>query len=327
MRKSERLNDLLLYLSSKNTFHLKDLMERYGISRSSAIRDIRSLEQIGMPIYSQPGRNGAYKLLPNRLLSPIIFTVDEVYSLYFSMLTLQAYQSTPFHLNINGLKSKFESCLSQVHISALHKMEQVFRLGTVYHPNESPYLKEILCSAMEEQPCQIEYKKHGLKKYIVQFFDISSAYGQWYGTAYNFEMQKTQVFRCDKIQSFSPSTQFKGKKLSAFQKPAEELYKEKDAVEFEVQISEKALDLFYKEHYPSMQLCTEENQHFIRGFYNHGEEKFIADYFIRFSFSILSVKPAALKENISKRLNELASYYLDGGFPSGGRSGDAGMLQ
>ena len=112
MRKSERLNDLLLYLSGKNTFNLKDIMERYGISRSSAIRDIRSLEQIGMPIYSQPGRNGAYKILPNRLLSPIIFTIDEMYSLYFSMLTLKAYQSTPFHLSVESLKSRFESCLS-----------------------------------------------------------------------------------------------------------------------------------------------------------------------------------------------------------------------
>lgn len=311
MRKSERLNDLLLYLSGKNTFNLKDIMERYGVSRSSAIRDIRSLEQIGMPIYSQPGRNGAYKILPNRLLSPIIFTVDEMYSLYFSMLTLKAYQSTPFHLSIENLKSKFESCLSQAHITALHRMEQVFRLGVIHHPNESQYLKDILRNAIEEQPCQIEYEKDGLKRYIVQFFDISSAYGQWYGTAYNFETQKTQVFRCDKIQTVSPSTQFRGKKLSEFQKSAEELYKEKDAVEFEVQISEKGLDLFYKEHYPSMQLCTEDNQHFIRGFYNRGEENFIADYFIRFSFSVLSVEPVSLKKIISKRLKELSNYYQE----------------
>ncbi len=302
VRKSERLNDLLLYLSGKNTFNLKDIMERYGVSKSSAIRDIRSLERIGMPIYSQAGRNGAYKILPNRLLSPIIFTVDEVYLLYFSMLTLKAYQSTPFHLSLERLKSKFEGCLSQTQITALQRMEQVFRLGAVHHSNESRYLKEILQYAIEERPCRIEYGKQVLKKYIVQFFDISSAYGQWYGTASNFETQK--------IQAVGPSTQVRGKKLSEFQKPADELYKGKDAVEFEVRISEKGLDLFYKEHYPSMRLCTEENQYFIRGFYNHGEEKFIADYFIHFSFSVLSVRPEALRENISKRLNELSRYYL-----------------
>lgn len=69
-------------------------MERYSISKSTALRDVQSLEEIGMPIYSKAGRNGYYGILPNRLLSPIVFTIDEVHALYFSMQTLNAYQST-----------------------------------------------------------------------------------------------------------------------------------------------------------------------------------------------------------------------------------------
>lgn len=78
MKKSERLNDMMMFLNNKNSFNIKDIMERYHISRSSAIRDIKSLEELGMPIYSKSGRNGSYKILPNRLLSPIVFTIDEV---------------------------------------------------------------------------------------------------------------------------------------------------------------------------------------------------------------------------------------------------------
>ncbi|WP_418789034.1 helix-turn-helix transcriptional regulator [Paenibacillus lutimineralis] len=73
-------------------------MDKYHISKSTALRDISSLDQLGMPIYSEHGRHGRYGILQNRLLSPIIFTMDEVYALYFAMLTLEAYQSTPFHL-------------------------------------------------------------------------------------------------------------------------------------------------------------------------------------------------------------------------------------
>ena len=95
MNKSERLNDMMIYLINKNHFNLADLMEKYNISRSTAIRDIQSLEQIGMPIFSEHGRYGRYGILKNRLLSPIIFTTDEMYAMYFSMLTLKEYQSTP----------------------------------------------------------------------------------------------------------------------------------------------------------------------------------------------------------------------------------------
>ena len=110
MNKSERINDMMLFLNDNNIFNLKDLMEKYSISKSTALRDVEALERIGMPIYSQSGRNGYYGILRNRLLSPIVFNIDEVYALYFSLLTLRDYESTPFHLCAEKLKKKFELC-------------------------------------------------------------------------------------------------------------------------------------------------------------------------------------------------------------------------
>ena len=53
-----------------------------------------------------------------------------------------------------------------------------------------------------------------------------------------------------------------------------------NATEFEIVVSKKWADLFYKENYPSMKLYLEDNQYIIRGFYNKGEEDFISQYFI-----------------------------------------------
>lgn len=93
MNKSERIQDILLFLKDKNSFNLKDLMDKYKISKSTALRDVSSLEKIGMPLYAHHGRRGYYSILPNRLLSPIVFDMDEVFALYFSMLTLRAYET------------------------------------------------------------------------------------------------------------------------------------------------------------------------------------------------------------------------------------------
>ena len=32
MKKSERLNDMMMFLNNKNSFNIKDIMERYHIS-------------------------------------------------------------------------------------------------------------------------------------------------------------------------------------------------------------------------------------------------------------------------------------------------------
>lgn len=107
--------------------------------------------------------------------------------------------------------------------------------------------------AIEEKVCKVTYQKKDIeRKYHIQFFDISSAYGQWYATGYNFETNSPQVFRCDKISGIEESSEYAPKPLVEFMKPADKLYKALMATDFEVEISKNGIDLFYKEHYPSM---------------------------------------------------------------------------
>lgn len=311
MNKSERLNDMMLFLNDKNTFQLSEIMAKYGVSRSTAIRDIKSLEEIGMPIYSERGRNGHYQVLRNRLLSPIVFNIDEVFALYFSMLTLKAYETTPFHLSVEKLKTKFERCLSAEKIEMLRKTEEVFSLGYIKHNNQCEFLDIILQFTMEEKVCQINYDKNGTEKtYIVQFYNISSAYGQWYVTSYNFKNKRMQVFRCDRILGLKESDAFEAKKLVDFKRDAENFYKKEDATNFEVEIASNGVDLFFKENYPSMKLRQERGKNFIRGYYNKGEERFIINYLLGYGDKIIAIQPDSLREMLLNELGSLQNHFL-----------------
>ncbi|MEG0269886.1 MAG: YafY family protein [Clostridia bacterium] len=311
MNKSERINHMMLFLYDKKSFHLKDLMQEYHISKSTALRDIETLEQLGMTLYSEHGRNGYYGNLRNKLLSPIVFNVDEVFALYFSMLTLRAYETTPFHLCVENLKKKFENCLSAENVNKLRSVEKVFSLASIQHNNHCRFLNDILQFAIEEKVCIVTYRKESAdKEYVIQFFRVSSAYGQWYATGYSFETERTQVFRCDKISGVRESHQYQPRPLEEFTKSAEALYKLPNATDFEVEISQKGADLFDKEHYPSMKLDQEHGRWVIRGFYNQGEEKFIANYFIAYGENIRSIQPTALKNLILEGLHSFETYLL-----------------
>ena len=301
---------MMIYLNGKNSFNLKDIIKKYHISKSTALRDIQSLESIGMPIYSQQGRNGYYGILPNRLLSPIVFTVDEMYALYFAMLTLRDYQTTPFHFSVTALKNKFEMCLSDEKKNQLRKMESILRMGGIKHFNESKYLKDILSFSIENRVCEIEYTKNSTPlTYYVQFFNISSSFGQWYTTAFNFESEKPIVFRCDKISSIKECTNYVAKDLSEFDTSGFALFKSTDAIDFRVEITRKGVDQFYKENYPSMKLEKIDNRFYINGYYNPGEESFISKYLISYGKQIISVSPEKLNGSIQNTLRELTSHY------------------
>ena len=310
MNKSERINDMMLFLNDRSLFNLKDIMEKYNISRSTALRDISSLEEIGMPIYSQTGRNGHYRILPNKLLSPIVFNTDEIFSLYFSMLTLKAYETTPFHLSIEKLKEKFERCLPADKIELIHKTEKVLSFGTVKQVNHCEFLKDILEFILDEKICRIKYSRNNvIEQYYLQFFNISSKYGQWYAIGYNFKTEDYKVFRCDKILNMEESTEYSSKSLSELMTSYDISLKKKGYTEFELEISKAGSDLFYKENYPSMKLFHENGKYFIRGFYNSGEENFITGYFMNYGKNILSIKPFFLKNLIITRIKNLENYF------------------
>jgi predicted DNA-binding transcriptional regulator YafY len=50
-------------------------------------------------------------------------------------------------------------------------------------------------------------------------------------------------------------------------------------------------------------------QYIIKGFYNKGEEKFIANYFLGYTDNIISIKPKKLKKLLQDRIFALESHY------------------
>lgn len=92
------------------------------------------------------------------------------------------------------------------------------------------------------------------------------------------------------------------------------MLRDKKAVNFEVKISDGGIDLFYKEHYPSMELIEKNGEHYVSGFYNQGEEIFISNYFMIYGEALLSIQLERLKilvlvrlESVKKHIESLKS--------------------
>lgn len=309
MNKSERLNDMLRYLNNMNEFNLKDIMIKYNISKSTALRDIKSLEELGLPIYSEPGRYGKYGVLKNKLLSPILFNVDEVLTLYFSMQTINDYQSTPFHIQIEKLNSKFKNCLSDNLIEQIDQMKNVLQFHSHPHHNSCKFLDKVLMSILNERSSSISYFKSGTyKDYKIKFFKISAKFGQWYANGFDLEKNQFRVFRCDKIQSFEKVEKECVYSVDSLNEMYLTDYESKAHIKFKIEIDERGKDIFYKENYPNMSLIVK-NKNYIHGSYNEKEIDFIANYFINYGQSILTIKPIELKNKIQEKLREIICYY------------------
>lgn len=200
MNKSQRINDMLIFLNKKRRFNLKDIMNRYHISKSTALRDIASLETLGIPIYSDLGRNGSYKILSNDLLSPIIFSIDEISALYFSMLTLENYNMCPFDIDLQKLKEKFENSISEQQLSKITEIEKILQpeVRKTINNSQLRIILDILLHRQEEF-FPIKYEQQALQ---VQFIKLFSHKGDWYAEVINKNTSQKEELSCQSIDFY-----------------------------------------------------------------------------------------------------------------------------
>lgn len=147
MKKSERLNQELIFLKDRKSFQLRDLMEEFGISKRMALRDIAELEALGAPLYTEAGRLGGYRLLPHALSIPVYFRDAEIAAILFALQALQNLTTTPFDKSYRQIYDKLWAALSSGQQEELrHRLAHV-----AYHSIPSvttnPFLKEIFAAA------------------------------------------------------------------------------------------------------------------------------------------------------------------------------------
>jgi predicted DNA-binding transcriptional regulator YafY len=78
MNRLDRLTAILIQLQSKRVVRAQEIAERFGISLRTVYRDVRSLENSGVPIIGEAGVG--YSLADGYRLPPVQFTRDEAAS-------------------------------------------------------------------------------------------------------------------------------------------------------------------------------------------------------------------------------------------------------
>jgi predicted DNA-binding transcriptional regulator YafY len=205
MNRLDRLSSILIHLQSKRVIKAHEIAERFNISLRTVYRDIRSLEESGVPIVGEAGYG--YSLVDGYRLPPVHFSKEEAISFITAQKLIDNFADPITKSNFENALFKIKSVLNTSEKDSFFNLSNTIEVvKNRYLPEVKNQFKEIpqILDAIEsKKSLKIKYSKiDELEDYFREIEPIGiyaqSAY--WYLIAYCKLRQAYRNFRIDRIQ-------------------------------------------------------------------------------------------------------------------------------
>ncbi|MBK0075926.1 MULTISPECIES: YafY family protein [Bacillus] len=313
LSKAKRLLDILIFASAKKAFTAQEIADEFNISVRTVHRYILDLSDMGLPIYAEQGRNGGYKVLTNRVIPPILFTEEEAVSIFFAFQSLSYYRDLPFNTEINSVTHKLYSSLQHDAKAKVDKIRSYIAFWNPKRTIETPLLNEVLTAAIENKNLHFQYEsKSRIKTKHVHPIGVYAHDGLWYLPAYDFNVEKTLLYRVDRIFSILSTEENEDTFMNLEEWFASNSHVVHNPTQLHVLLSTEGVRQCKSVPYLEEFVVTNENgTGYIHSTIDKGEINFITPLFYRLGKDAKVLEPIELIDGLRMRAKEVLHMYED----------------
>lgn len=308
LSKAIRLNELRSYINRVKKFKVDELAREFNVSRRTILRDLEELSILGVPLISTVGANGGYEVLEEKNLLAISFTKEEIYSIFFALLSLKNFISLPFESEYNSIIKKFYLNLNGKMKDEIDLIKNKIDFKIDNQSKEIPILRDLFMAIIENETLWISYL--GIKREI-QPIGLFSQYGRWYCPSYCYLREDFRLFRCDRISEVELSN--RQEKWNLRETNLHDLITmltTKKEHEIIVELTPEGVEKYKSNVSPYYKLTVDEKGYGVmEGSISETEIDFLSDYFIQMGNHAKVVKPKELRDEIKRKITELFDLY------------------
>ncbi|PGT17862.1 helix-turn-helix transcriptional regulator [Bacillus cereus] len=254
MKKVERINTIMRYINNRSHFTISEIIQEFNISRSTAIRDIREIEAMGMPLVAEVGRDGGYFVMHNSILPVVRFTDNEVKALFIAFMATRN-QQLPYLKSRQSLAEKLLGLISETQQDDLVLLNQILLFGGT-NPNNPdllelsdlphPILEKLIQTLLLDSHLLITIKEEKtIKSYPIYLLHLYQEISHWIIEGFDLEKEKKKMFPVDHLIDIEPYTP---KKSLSKKKILEKLSKQDEVINLVLELGPKAIAQFKKYH-------------------------------------------------------------------------------
>lgn len=206
LKKFDRVAAILTQLQSKPLVRAQDLAEKFEVSVRTIYRDVKTLENAGIPIVGEAG--SGYSLMDGYKLPPVMFTKEEVLSFITAEKLMQKFSHQSLGFHYQTAMEKVRSVLKYSDKDLIQNIEKQIDVFN-YHPETGDSIKNviptILESIAEKKQLSIEYKTvdSRVTNRVIEAVGVFFEFNYWYIMAFCTLRKDFRQFRVDRIRQIS----------------------------------------------------------------------------------------------------------------------------
>lgn len=197
-----RLLTLLEVLQARGRVGASELAERLEVDPRSVRRYVRALQEIGIPILSERGRHGGYRLRPGFKLPPLMFTEDEALAVTLGLLLARRGGLASAAPAVEGALAKLERVLPEPVRTQVSAVEETLVLDlpeTVAPPGAGTVLA-FSAAVRDHRRLRVTYAStRGRSQRLVDPYGLVHRSGRWYAVGWCHLRGGVRVFRLDRV--------------------------------------------------------------------------------------------------------------------------------
>lgn len=208
MNRIDRLTAILIQLQSKPLVRAQDLGKRFSISLRTVYRDVRALEEAGIPVIGEAGTG--YRLMEGFKLPPIMFNEDEASALLTASKLMDSLTDRSSSNHYNAALDKIRAVLriaEKNHVADIDGHIAVISHPAIIHQKPAElHLPAILKAIASQNIISFNYTSIEKNETLQRAADPVGIYyhgSHWYLVAYCHVRGDYRTFRTDKMEKVS----------------------------------------------------------------------------------------------------------------------------
>ena len=312
MNRIDRLSAILIHLQSRRVVKAQDIADRFTTSLRTVYRDIKALEEAGVPIVGEAGRG--YSLMEGYRLPPIMFTREEATAFLTAEKLVEKLTDESSRTSYQSAMYKIKAVLRTVEKDFLEHLDnhiEVVQSKWQLHTGYDLNLQDILTAIAGKKVISIRYfvpyKGEHTERCVepIGIFYLSS---YWHLVAFCRLRNDYRDFRIDRISALSLTAETYPRKHPSLQQYLDRLYHDKDVQTVIICVQKKAA-VFLGE------------QRYYHGFISetdHGEEvemtflcaslEGFARWYLMFGDQATILQPQSLKDSVAHIIASMSGH-------------------